>query len=174
MKNTFLILLLTISAHFIFAQKDAAAGKSIFQTRCASCHSLKQEMTGPALKDVDKRRKAEWIVKFVQSSQTMISSGDPEAKAVFAKYQTVMPDHKDLKEADIQNIIAYVQEESALLDKEAANNPIKRPKEAKSDDRPIEFSKEGWIFLVFGIFLALLVYALQLAINANDLKKNFK
>jgi cytochrome c2 len=171
MKNLlFISFLLFFGPLLLHAQTDAAAGKSIFQSRCASCHSLKQEMTGPALKDVDKRRKPEWIVKFVQSSQTMISSGDADAKAVFAKYQTIMPDHKDLKEADVQNIIAFVKEESARLDKEAANNPIKRPKESLPNNKPLVWATEWWVFVVYGFFLFLLVYALSFVINANELK----
>jgi cytochrome c2 len=171
MKNIILMALFLCLGSVIFAQEDAAAGKSIFIAKCASCHNFKQEMTGPALKDLDKRRKTEWIVKFVQSSQTMISSGDPDAKAIFAKYQTLMPDHKDLSEADVKNIITYIKEESARIEKEDKNNPIKRPKEKVLDDLPIVFAKDWWIFVVFGFFLLLMVYAMQLAINANELKK---
>jgi cytochrome c2 len=171
MKNLFLITLLLLSAGFSFAQEDAAKGKEIFSARCASCHNFKQDMTGPALKDIDKRRKPEWIIQFVQSSQAMISAGDPDAKAIFAKYQTLMPDHKDLNEADVKNIITYIKEESERLEKEAANNPIKRPKETQLDDLPLVFAKDWWVFLVFGFFLFLLVYAMLFVIQANELKK---
>ena len=156
------------------AQEDAEAGKTIFSTRCASCHNFKQDMTGPALRDVHLRRKPEWIVKFVQSSQSVIESGDPEAKAVFAKFQTVMPDHRDLKESDIQNIISFIKVESERITKEMANNPIKRPKEVGTTDRPMVWAEDWWQFVIYGFFIAMLVYAMQLAINANELRKNIE
>jgi cytochrome c2 len=174
MKQLFILFFLCLAAVGLQAQEDAEAGKTIFATRCASCHNFKQEMTGPALKDVHTRRKAEWIVKFVQSSQTVIESGDPDAKAVFAKYQTVMPDHRDLKEADVLNIIAFIKAESARITLEAANNPIKRPKEVGTTDRPMIWAKDWWKFVIYGLLLSMAIYAMQLAINANELRKKME
>src|SRR4051812_17969223 len=47
-------------------------GKTIFMNRCAACHNVNKKLTGPALAGVDNRHNLDWIVRFVQSSQTVI------------------------------------------------------------------------------------------------------
>lgn len=98
----------------IYAQAiDIAAGKQIFTSRCTSCHAINKEVVGPALRDVDKRHTMQWIINFVHSSQTVIRSGDTAAIALFKSHNnTVMPDHPDLQSGQIQNIIAYIKDQS--------------------------------------------------------------
>lgn len=174
MKQLFIFLLVCFAFLGLRAQEDAEAGKEIFSARCASCHNFKQDMTGPALRDIHTRRKPEWIVKFVQSSQEVIESGDADAKAVFAKFQTVMPDHRDLKENDVLNIISFIKAESERIAIEAANNPIKRPKEGQTTDRPMVWAKDWWLFVVYGLLICLAIYTMQLAINANEMRKKIE
>lgn len=92
---------------------DVAAGRQLFTSRCTSCHAINKEVVGPALRDVDKRHTMPWIINFVHSSQTVIKSGDPAAIALFKSHNnTVMPDHPDLKNEQIQDIIAYIKDQS--------------------------------------------------------------
>ena len=108
---TLIILFSSISS--IHAQENILDGKTIFKSRCASCHAIDRRVIGPALKNVDKRHEEKWIVSFVHSSQTVIKSGDEAATNLFQEYnQTIMPDHKDLSEAQIKNIISYIKDES--------------------------------------------------------------
>jgi hypothetical protein len=58
-------------------------GRTIFMSRCAACHSVNKQLTGPALAGVYERRSTDWIVNFVQSSQTVIKRGDKDAVALF-------------------------------------------------------------------------------------------
>jgi len=105
--------LLLVGATAVQAQ-DAVEGKKIFDANCASCHSIASDVVGPALKDVHKRRDAEWIKKFVKNSTEVIQSGDPVAKEVFEKYGKVQMTSfaGQLSDADIDNVIAYVKQES--------------------------------------------------------------
>lgn len=167
-----MIIILPFS--LLSAEPDAEAGKTIFKKRCSSCHNFKQDLTGPALMDVHTKREEDWIIKFVQSSQEFIASGDQEAKAIYAKYNTVMPDHKDLSANDVRNIIAFIGTESKRVKEEAASNPIKRPKEEVAPYLPLTWSDHSWMFVVYGLIIALLVIALNIAFNANELKKKMK
>ena len=82
--------------------------------------------------------------------------------------QNVMPDHADLKAADIQNILAYIKDESVKLEAKANEAPFQRPAEAKSADRPLELSKDRWIFIGFGVLVILLVVALNAAVKVQS------
>ncbi|GAB3821555.1 c-type cytochrome [Pontibacter rugosus] len=94
--------------------QDAVEGKKIFDANCATCHSIESDVVGPALKDVHTRREEAWIKQFVKNSTEMIQAGDPEAKAVFEKYGKVQMTSfaGQLSDGDIENVIAYVKQES--------------------------------------------------------------
>jgi cytochrome c2 len=99
----------TVSA----ADPDPLQGKTIFQKNCNSCHSIQNQIVGPALRNVFDRHSEAWIIKFVHSSQSVIKSGDTAAVRLFTAFnQTVMPDHPNLSDQDIKNIIGYIRAES--------------------------------------------------------------
>ncbi|ANI88589.1 hypothetical protein A9P82_04360 [Arachidicoccus ginsenosidimutans] len=107
------------------AQVSADAGKAIFTTRCTACHGIGKQVVGPDLRDVENIRSEEWIIKFVHSSQTVIKSGDTAAVNLFSEFnKTVMPDHPDLSDNDIKNVIAYIKQESENVAKNAANTNL--------------------------------------------------
>jgi len=98
------------------AQENITEGQTIFKSRCASCHAVDKRLVGPALKDVYNRHDEQWIIDFVHSSQTLIKKGDETALKLFDEYnQTIMPDHKDLTEKQIKNILAYIKDESTQV-----------------------------------------------------------
>lgn len=90
----------------------AQNGEATFKQTCSACHSIgKGRLVGPDLKDVHTKRKEDWIIKFVKSSQSLIKSGDADAKAIFDEFNMVMPD-QNLSDADIKAVIAYIGEQS--------------------------------------------------------------
>lgn len=80
-----------------------------FENKCSSCHTIGQgDLKGPDLKGVEGRRKADWLVEFIQSSYTLIQKGDPEAVEIFQKYQQKeMPDQRLTRE-EILKIIDFI------------------------------------------------------------------
>lgn len=88
------------------AEFDAA---KTFENKCSSCHTIGQgDLKGPDLKGIEARRKPEWLVSFIQSSYTLIQSGDPEAVAVFNKYQQKeMPDQRLTKD-EVMKLIEFI------------------------------------------------------------------
>lgn len=91
----------------------AESGEAIFQTRCSACHTVGGgKRVGPDLKGVSERHTDDWIVKFVQSSQTVVKSGDPQATKLFDTYKVVMPD-QSLSAAEVKSVIDYTKGASA-------------------------------------------------------------
>ena len=111
MKRVLFFLTLVLVANFFAAAvPPVEEGKSIFTARCASCHNVNKLVVGPALAGVDQRHSMDWIVKFVQSSQSVIKSGDKKAVELFAKFNNIpMPDHTDLSEANIKSVVDYIK-----------------------------------------------------------------
>ena len=90
---------------------DAAAGKELFNSLCAACHKPYSNSIGPALHGVTDRRDMEWIHEWIKNSAAMIASGDSEANAIYEEWgQTAMPAFPQLSDADIDNILAYVEQ----------------------------------------------------------------
>lgn len=105
-----------MGAQAAFAEES---GKEIFQQRCAACHSIGGgRLVGPDLAGVTERRSEDWLLKFIKSSQAVIKSGDPTAKALFDDYKMVMPDQA-LSDEQIKGILVFIQEKGG--DKFAAS-----------------------------------------------------
>ncbi len=87
-----------------------AAGKTVFNANCKTCHKLDQKLIGPALRGVSDRRDIPWIKAFIKNSQAVIASGDKEAVDLFKEYNnTVMIAHEFLADADLDNVISYIE-----------------------------------------------------------------
>jgi mono/diheme cytochrome c family protein len=80
-----------------------------FKMTCAACHTIGGgRLIGPDLAGVQDRRSEDWLVQFVQSSQTLIQSGDVDAVSVFEAYNgMIMPDAA-LSESQVKALFAYI------------------------------------------------------------------
>lgn len=157
----------------VAAEPPIEEGKSIFMSRCASCHNVNKIMTGPALAGVDQRRSMEWIIKFVQSSQTLVKSGDKDATALFEKFNRVpMPDHSDLTDAQIMGIVEYIKGETRAVDASAA--PFKKPGKKMVNYIPLSVTRDYAFFVVYLILVACLVGALAFAVRSNNFRRQLK
>jgi cytochrome c551/c552 len=164
MKPTFFILALVLLATLPgSATPPVEEGKAIFTTRCASCHNINKNMTGPALAGIDERRSMDWIVAFVKSSQGMVKKGDKEAVAVFEQFNKIpMPDHPDLSEANIHSIVEYVKLESKAG---VAKAPFPKPAKLRPAYQPVSFHNVGFFagfMAVVLVLIAVLLFAVQL------------
>lgn len=114
-----MLLLPVFCLFFIFSGKSFAfdAG-SFFQKKCSICHNIGAgDKTGPDLAGLSKRRKLDWIVKFINYPEGMINGDDEEpgyekpdpiAKKVYALYKpTLMPEHEVTK-AQVKAILKYI------------------------------------------------------------------
>ena len=166
------IFLLSLFASFCIslnATPPSEEGKTIFTARCAACHNINQQLTGPALAGVYDRRSIDWIIKFVHSSQTVVKSGDQYAVALFEKFNKIpMPDHADLTDDNIKSIVEYVKSESKTgTDKET----FAKPGKLRPNYLPLFISKDYAFFLGFLAAVGVLIFVLLFAVEVSALKR---
>ena len=167
----FLPSLLLISALVAKAEPPAEEGKAIFMSRCASCHNVNKPIVGPALAGIHERRSMDWIVNFVQSSQSVIKTGDKEATALFASYNNIpMPDHKDLSADKIRSIVDYIKSQSTAASA-AEKAPFDRPGKLRPDYMPVS-AANYWFFAGLLASIALLVGALLFYVWVKQYQRN--
>jgi cytochrome c551/c552 len=148
------------------AKGFAQDGKAIFQQKCAACHAVDKNLTGPALKGVEERWPAKAdLYKWVQNSAALIKAGHPRAVAVYNEYNKIqMPAFPELKDADIDAVLAYVNEAAAAKAAGSAAGGASgadsgAAKQSASDDNS----------LIFGILTLLLavIALILLQVNSN-------
>ncbi len=160
------VLILCVGLVFSFTPAraaDPAAGKAIFQANCASCHNVQKKLTGPALKGVEDRWPDKQLLhKWIKNSAGVIASGDAYANALYKEYNgTAMPAFPTLSEADIDNILAFVDAESNKVPA-APGGGGGTTTAAKSED-------SGSSSLIFGVITLILavVAVILMQINSN-------
>ena len=115
-----LIILFAFSTALSAQGGDPVVGKSLFNANCAACHQLDKKMTGPALRNLEKRLGDEqgldkaWIYAWIRNSAGIIKSGDAYANKVYNEYGgAAMTAFPQLSDGDIDNILAYTAEVKA-------------------------------------------------------------
>ena len=83
-------------------------GKGLFTSKCAMCHDLDQKKVGPALRNVTKERKPEYIMNVLYNTAKMQKT-DPVYKALLVAYKNVpMPD-ANLTEVQCRSLLEYLR-----------------------------------------------------------------
>ncbi|HZI52782.1 MAG TPA: cytochrome c [Chitinophagaceae bacterium] len=168
-KKLFACLIVLFISLFVYAN-PVEDGKIIFTSRCAACHNVNKVLTGPALAGVDQRRSMEWITKFIQSSQSLVKSGDKDAVALFQQFNRVpMPDHPDLTSDHIKSIVEYIKSESKPVGEQVA--PFAKPGKREPGYKPLSLQKDYLIFLVYLAIVGMLIAVLLFAVHVNSLKQ---
>ena len=112
-----IFLFFVITSFNIFANNSISqeedvinAGKKLFEGNCAVCHAVHEQVIGPALSGVYKRRPIDWIYAFVKNSQKVIHSGDAYAVKLYEKYgRTQMTSFEDFSNENIDSLISYIK-----------------------------------------------------------------
>ena len=174
MKSKIILLIPAIIsfANTVLANPDPPEkdGRTIFMSRCATCHNVNKVLTGPALAGVDERRSIDWIINFVRSSQSMVKQGDKDAVALFEKFNKIpMPDHPDLTSESIKNIVAFIKSESKTVT--ASDAPFANPSSIKANYSSLSLKKNFWpVAGLLGAIL-LLIATILFALKVNNMKK---
>lgn len=106
------VLLLAATARDAWAEGDA----DDFRQNCASCHTIGGgRLVGPDLKDVTKRQKREWLVKFVADPPAMLASGDAYMQKLVAEARNVvMPPVAGMSPKRADALLSLIEAESKL------------------------------------------------------------
>jgi nitrite reductase (NO-forming) len=86
---------------------DAVAGKLAFESKCLACHTIGQgKKLGPDLAGVTKRRRDDWLARWLKSPETMLKS-DADAKALLTEYNNIPMPNQSLTDSEIKQYIKY-------------------------------------------------------------------
>ena len=100
----------------------AEEGQDLFTKLCSPCHTIgKGRLVGPDLKNISEKRSQEWLVPYMQSSQTVIKSGDADAVAVYKEYNNLLMPDQPLSAGQAKSVINYINQVSsgAIVDNTA-------------------------------------------------------
>ncbi|MDQ2794940.1 MAG: cytochrome c [Bacteroidota bacterium] len=84
------------------------AGDALFKGNCAQCHAVNEQVVGPALAGITKRRPMSWILPWVKNSSKVVASGDDYAVALFTKFNKLQMPSFALSDKEIKAIVAYI------------------------------------------------------------------
>ena len=165
-KLTLILLFLISYSSFnkISAQAaDANAGKTLFQSKCASCHNIMKETAYPALAGLEQRHT--WsdhneILKWAHNPSAYMAS-DPYTTGLKAKFGSIMQAFPDLKLKEVDDIVAYVNQVAA--------DAAKPPPPGGDPNNPKSDNSNAVIFGVISLILAIIAMILM-QVNSN-LKK---
>src|SRR5262249_1120504 len=108
--------LLLLTSFFVFSflnsnAQDVAAGKALFQNKCATCHSVFTRVTGPALAGFQGRGKWADIKEFAKwvHNPAGYMAGDSYTQGLKQEAGgAMMSAFPELKEEDLTSIAAYI------------------------------------------------------------------
>ncbi|MCW3117272.1 MAG: c-type cytochrome [Chitinophagaceae bacterium] len=158
-KTGFFLVILTV---FSFLISPAQDGKALFNAKCASCHQLNKDATGPMLGGILDKEPYSGDVKkvyhWLRNVNTLIAS-DPHYKELFARFGSPMTQFPEsaISDKEIDAIIKYVNTPPPV-----ATAPV-------PGEKPEEDNNNAVIFGVISLILAIIALILM-QVNSN-LKK---
>lgn len=108
-KSAYLLTALSVLIVNSTQAQDVVEGRKFFKDKCASCHALDRNSTGPALQPKIEERSEEFLLKWIHNAPALIASGDPTAVEASKFSPSEMTAFPTLTEAQIKNILAYVK-----------------------------------------------------------------
>jgi mono/diheme cytochrome c family protein len=85
----------------------AAAGKDVFNLKCAACHKMAERYVGPPLGQVLESRKPEYVMNMILNPAEMLEK-HPSARALLAQYMTPMP-NQNLTQDEARAVLEYLR-----------------------------------------------------------------
>ncbi len=82
-------------------------GQFVFTKKCMSCHEMEVKLKGPALRNVTKRRKADWIKNMILNPDKMIVE-DSIAKRLYYEHGVKMV-VEDVKDEDANAVMEFLK-----------------------------------------------------------------
>ncbi len=158
---TLIFLSLFVFSIFNGSAQDVAAGKTLFMSKCASCHNVLKKGTGPALAGLEERHK--WadhneLLKWINNPAGYMAT-DPYTQGLKAEYGSMMTAFADITLKNVDDMVAYIN--SATNPPPVITDPNNSQTE-KSNSNAVIF---GVISLILGIIALILMQ-----VNSN-LKK---
>jgi protein SCO1/2 len=88
-------------------------GHHLYVTQCAACHTIGHGDTlGPDLMDITRKRKRDWLARYIQVPDVMLQEGDPLATLLFKKYKEVIMPNLQVDEEGATLLINFIEHQS--------------------------------------------------------------
>ncbi|MFD1468283.1 cytochrome c3 family protein [Hymenobacter caeli] len=155
---------------------DAAAvqaGDALFKANCTQCHAVNEQVVGPALGGISKRRPITWIIPWIHNSSKVVASGDDYAVALYNKFQKQqMPSFAALSDKEITSIVAYItsQEGQAAGPTSQVVGPVDGKTDGGSAGADAGGSGKAVDILLIALVVVLIVMVVTLVIIGNLMK----
>jgi cytochrome oxidase Cu insertion factor (SCO1/SenC/PrrC family) len=100
--------------------RNMSDGEKLYRHRCAACHTIDghrnaaAQRIGPDLEGVSKRRPKDWLARWIREPDRMLAEKDPVALAMYNQYNKIPMPNLKLEAKDIDRLITFIDEESAL------------------------------------------------------------
>jgi mono/diheme cytochrome c family protein len=104
---TFIMLTFLIAS--VSKAQDVAEGKTLFKSKCASCHSLDHTVVGPALSAKANELSEDFFIAWTKNNVALRNSGNKQAIEAANFSPAEMATFPTLTDAQIKNIIAYAK-----------------------------------------------------------------
>ena len=80
-----------------------------FMRKCSGCHTFgKGDLVGPDLKVATDRHSRQWLTAWISSSESLIRSGDPAARALFEKYKQQRMPEQHFSPGELAALLDYL------------------------------------------------------------------
>lgn len=91
-----------------------AQGKQLWTYKgCEGCHTIGDgRLSGPDLQGVTQRRQTEWLKRFMAETDEMLDT-DPLAQRMLQLYNYQRMPQIDLRDGEIDALLAYIEQKSA-------------------------------------------------------------
>lgn len=120
MRNISLIFKRVWKSAFVFASlsfliftgaqaQDLAEGRTLFKDKCAACHALDHDATGPALTPKMKELDESFLIPWIKNNIALIASGNKQAIEASKFSPSEMKTFPTLTDAQIKSIIEYAK-----------------------------------------------------------------
>ncbi|HEX8350596.1 MAG TPA: c-type cytochrome [Hymenobacter sp.] len=156
---------------------DAAAisaGDALFKAQCAQCHAVNEQVVGPALAGITKRRPVSWLIPWIKNSSKVVASGDEYAVALYNKYNKQQMPSFALSDKEITSIIAWVTSQEGAPGVVANGGPTAGNASAtdgKTDAAGAEAGPGKYVdLLLIVLVVVLIVLVVTLVIIGNLMK----
>ena len=94
-------------------QQWVAAGKSIYDVKCQSCHKLTDEkVVGPGWKGVTQKREPHWIMNMITNVDMMLEK-DPEAQKLLEQCLVRMP-NQNISKDESRQILEFMRQNDGV------------------------------------------------------------
>lgn len=89
-------------------KKLASEGQQLFSTKCVACHSLDQQIIGPPLRNVTKRRTPEYVMNMILNPANM-EKDDPVTRDVHKKYLATPMTDQGFTQDQAKSLLEYLR-----------------------------------------------------------------